>query len=312
MSLIDDLKSASTAGYAEVLSESAMLNNRDIIRTRIPAINIALSGDMLGGLSSGLTFIAGPSRHFKSNIGLVLVAAYLKKYEDAVCIFIDTEFGITKGYLRSMGVDPSRVLHVKCENIEQMKFEMANQLKALREKKKKRQKFHVMFFIDSVGNAASLKEVEDAEKEKSAADMTRAKQLKSLFRIVTPFFTTLDIPCVAINHSYMTQELYSKTVMSGGCVVAGTKIQMADGSLKEVQDILENEEVKTLNGHSIVTHTWNPDTLEVGEPNCYEIEFEDGYKVQCSDKHKFLIMDGDTPKWVKAKDLVSGMDTVAV
>lgn len=112
--------------------------------------------------------------------------------------------------------------------------------------------------------------------------------------------------------SHNTQEMYSKTVMSGGCVVAGTKIQMADGSLKEVQDILENEEVKTLNGHSIVTHTWNPDTLEVGEPDCYEIEFEDGYKVQCSDKHKFLIMDGDTPKWVKAKDLVSGMDTVAV
>lgn len=312
MSLLDELKSASTSGYAEILSESKMLNERDTIRTRIPAINIALSGDIKGGLSSGLTFIAGPSRHFKSNIGLVLIAAYLKKYPDAICVFIDTEFGITKGYLKAMGVDPTRVLHVKCENIEQMKFEMANQLKSLREKKKKRQKFRVIFFIDSIGNSASLKEVEDAEKEKSAADMTRAKQLKSLFRIITPFFTTLDIPCVAVNHTYQTQEMFSKTVMSGGCVVEGTKIQMSDGSLKEVQDIEENEEVKTLTGHSIVTHTWNPDTLEIGEPYCYEVEFEDGYKVQCSDKHKFLIMHGDTPKWVEAKDLVSGMNTVSV
>lgn len=46
--------------------------------------------------------------------------------------------------------------------------------------------------------------------------MTRAKSLKALFRMVTPYLRLNDIPCVAINHTYDTQEMFSKTVMSGG------------------------------------------------------------------------------------------------
>ena len=71
-------------------------------------------------------------------------------------------------------------------------------------------------FIDSIGNLASKKEVDDALEEKSVADMTRAKSIKSLFRIITPHFTTKDIPCVVVNHTYQEQGLYPKTIMSGG------------------------------------------------------------------------------------------------
>ena len=34
--------------------------------------------------------------------------------------------------------------------------------------------------------------------------------------MVTPYLTMNDIPCIAINHTYETQEMFSKTVMSGG------------------------------------------------------------------------------------------------
>ncbi len=218
--LLKSLKKSSTAGYAHVLSESGFMYEKDHTRTHVPAINIAFSGEVDGGLTSGLTVLAGPSKHFKSNLGLVGVAAYLSKYPDAMCVFIDTEFGITPAYLEAQGVNPDRVLHIQCESVERMKFEMANQLKALNERKKAMKKGdepdRVVFFIDSVGNVASAKEIDDAQNEKSVADMTRAKQLKSLFRIITPYFTMLDIPCIAINHTYETQEMYSKTVMSGG------------------------------------------------------------------------------------------------
>jgi hypothetical protein len=70
--------------------------------------------------------------------------------------------------------------------------------------------------IDSVGNLASLKEVTDAEDGKNSADMTRAKQLKSLFRIITPHLTLKDIPVIAISHTYQTLEMFSKSVVSGG------------------------------------------------------------------------------------------------
>ena len=74
----------------------------------------------------------------------------------------------------------------------------------------------VFVFIDSIGNLASKKELDDALDGKSAADMTRAKSLKSLWRILTPMLTTKDIPCVAVNHTYETLEMFSRSVMGGG------------------------------------------------------------------------------------------------
>jgi hypothetical protein len=73
-----------------------------------------------------------------------------------------------------------------------------------------------MIIIDSIGNLASKKEVEDALDGKSVADMSRAKQIKSLFRMVTPHLTLKDIPMVVVNHTYMTMEMYAKPVVGGG------------------------------------------------------------------------------------------------
>lgn len=194
MSLMERLKKKSTTGYAKPIRESELMNSKDQVRTEIPAINIALSAQIDGGLTSGITSIAGPSKHFKTLLGWILVRNYLKKYQDAVCVFLDSEFGTTPDYLKSQGIDPDRVLHIQCEHIENMKFELANQLEEIKRED------HVIVFIDSIGNIASKKEVEDAQNQKSAADMTRAKQLKSMFRIATPYCTTRDIPIVAINH----------------------------------------------------------------------------------------------------------------
>jgi hypothetical protein len=137
--------------------------------------------------------------------------------------------------------------------------------------------------------------------------MSRAKALKGLFRMVTPYLAMKNISLLAVNHTYETQEMYSRQVVSGGCVVAGTQIQTVDG-LKSVEDFNVGEKVITLAGEKVITHIWNPDTLEDGEPECYEVEFDDGYKVVCSDKHKFMIGDD----WVEARDLRIGMECLTV
>ena len=296
--LLDKLKKTSTIKGAEVLSQSILFNKKDMSPTQVPILNVALSGSVDGGLMSGLTVIAGPSKHYKSNLALLTASGYLKKYPDAVCILYDSEFGITPEYLKSFSIDPERVLHVPIEHIEQLKFDCTKQLEELKRGD------HVIILIDSVGNLASKKEIEDALAEKSVADMTRAKALKSLFRIVTPYLTTRDIPMVVINHTYDEMGLYPKKIMSGGCLLAGTKIIMADGSTRVIEEVKEGEYVKTLEGNKEVTASWNPETLEEGTPECYEIEFEDGYIVTCSASHKFMI----EGKWVEAKDLSEGND----
>ncbi|QJT71751.1 recombination protein [Shewanella phage Thanatos-1] len=304
--LKDRLIKASTSKMTAQLSKSKFFNDKDVVRTKIPMLNIAISGALDGGMQSGMTIFAGPSKHFKSNMGLTMVAAYMNKYPDAICLFYDSEFGISEAYLRAMKVDPERVVHTPIQSVEQLKIDMVNQLEAIERGEK------VIIFIDSIGNMASKKETEDALNEKTVADMSRAKALKSLFRIVTPYFSLKDIPCVAVNHSIETMEMFSKTVMTGGCVVAGTKIQLADGSFKNVEDIQPGERVKTMVGDNEVTHVWDPETLAEGTPDCFEIEFEDGYKVTVSDSHKFLVMVKDIPTWVEAKDLLPGMDCVKV
>jgi len=210
MGLLEKLQKAGSVKNTTILSESTLFNEKDSIPTEIPILNIALSANVDKGLSPGLTFIAGPSRNFKSLLGLILVKAYMNKYKDAVCLFYDSEFGIPPKYIETNGIDPSRVLHIPIEHLEHLKFDISKRLEQIERGEK------VIIFIDSIGNLASKKEVDDALDEKAVADMSRAKVMKSLWRIVTPHLTTKDIPCIAVNHTYQTMELYAKSVMSGG------------------------------------------------------------------------------------------------
>lgn len=210
MSIKEKLLKTSTIKATSVLDESIIFSAKDMIPTPIPALNIALSGSLSGGLTPGLTIFAGPSRHFKSMFTLVTAKSYLDKYDDAVILFYDSEFGTPEGYFRALGIDPNRVVHTPIVDIEQLKHDVTNQLNSIERGDK------VIIVIDSIGNLASKKEADDALEGKSAADMTRAKQLKSLFRIVTPHLTLKNIPMVVVGHTYQTMEIYSKPVLSGG------------------------------------------------------------------------------------------------
>lgn len=210
MSLIDKLRKNTTIKDSDTLSDSKFFNKKDMIQTSIPVLNIALSGSLTGGLTPGLTMFAGPSKHFKSAFSLILAKAYLDKYSDAVVLFYDSEFGSPQSYFNSFGIDTSRILHTPITDIEQLKHDCISQINNINRGD------HIMIIVDSVGNLASKKEVDDALDGKSVADMTRAKQMKSLFRMITPHLTLKDIPMVVVNHTYKEIGLYPKDIVSGG------------------------------------------------------------------------------------------------
>ena len=208
--LLEKLKRNSTIKETDVLSDSRFFNAKDVIQTSVPMINVALSGRLDGGLVPGLTVFAGPSKHFKTAFALLLAKSYLEKYDDAIVLFYDSEFGSPQSYFDSFGIDPKRVLHTPITDIEQLKHDTMAQLNNIERSD------HIIVIVDSVGNLASRKEVEDAIDGKSVADMSRAKQLKSLFRMVTPHLTMKDIPMVVVNHTYKEIGLYPKDIVSGG------------------------------------------------------------------------------------------------
>ena len=207
---MDKLKKNSKIKETAILSTSKFFTDKEMVPTDVPMVNVALSGSIDGGISPGLTVLAGPSKHFKTSFALLMAGAYMTAKKDAVMLFYDSEFGSPQSYFEQFGIDTSRVLHTPIKHVEDLKFDLINQLEALDRDD------DVIVVIDSIGNLASKKELDDALNEKGVADMSRAKALKGLFRMATPYLAMKNIPMLAINHTYKEIGLFPKDVVSGG------------------------------------------------------------------------------------------------
>jgi RecA/RadA recombinase len=210
MSLLEKLKKNSTIKDSAILSKSKFFNDKDMIPTAVPMINVALSGRLDGGITPGLTMWAGPSKHFKTAFSLLMAKSYMDKYPEAILLFYDSEFGTPIKYFQTFGIDMDRVLHTPLTNIEQLKFDIMQQFEDIERGDK------LMVILDSIGNLASKKEVDDALDGKSVADMSRAKQVKSLFRMITPHLTIKDVPMIVVNHTYKEIGMFPKDIVGGG------------------------------------------------------------------------------------------------
>ena len=203
MSLLDKLKKNTTIKDSAILSKSKFFTDKDVIPTDVPMVNVALSGSLDGGLVPGLTMLAGPSKHFKTAFALLMASSYTKKYKDAVILFYDSEFGTPQKYFETFNIDKDRVLHTPITDVEQLKHDIMVQLQELGKDDK------LIIILDSIGNLASKKEIDDSIEGKSVADMTRAKQIKSLFRMITPHLTIrYSNDC---SESYLQRNWYVST-----------------------------------------------------------------------------------------------------
>ena len=210
MSVLDKLKKSSTIKETSILAKSQFFTEKDMVQTDVPMVNVALSGNFDGGLTPGLTMFAGPSKHFKTAFALLMAKSYMDKYDDAVVLFYDSEFGTPQNYFEAFDIDTERVLHTPITDVEQLKHDIMSQLQSIEKNDR------VIIVLDSIGNLASKKEVEDALEGKSVADMSRAKQIKSLFRMITPHLTLKDIPMVVVNHTYKEIGMFPKDIVGGG------------------------------------------------------------------------------------------------
>ena len=210
MLLKDRLIKNSTIDLTSTLLDSKIFTKKDMIPTPVPMINVALSGSVDGGITPGLTMLAGPSKHFKTGFALLMASSFLRKYKDGIVLFYDSEFGTPQSYFTTFNIPFDSVVHTPITDVEELKFDIMSQMKELTREDR------VMIIIDSIGNLASKKEVDDALDGKSVADMSRAKQLKSLFRMITPHLSLKDIPMVVVNHTYKEIGLYPKDIVGGG------------------------------------------------------------------------------------------------
>jgi len=220
-SLVSKILANSNNAFAAALSESQFYQHDvEFIDTGIPMINVALSTRIDKGLCGGVTTIAGESKRFKTLFSLYMLEAFQKKYSDGAALFYDTEFGAPKDYLQKFNLDWKRIIHIPISCVEELKHELSSTLELLKEEYKNGAEPKLFVLIDSIGNLASRKEINDAVEGKEKSDMTRAKALKSFFRIVTSSLKMMNIPCVAINHVYKDQSsanpMFAATIVGGG------------------------------------------------------------------------------------------------
>lgn len=208
--LLERMMASGVVKEASLMSKTKFFEDREYVTLDVPFINVAFSGRLRGGLTPGVTIVAGESKSFKSLLMLLALKAFLEKYDDGFALLYDTENGITPEYLDMNGIDRTRVLHIPVDNIEQMKFDLTQRL----EKVEKGD--HLMVCVDSLGMIASSKEIEDALDSKNVADMTRAKASKSFFRLITMKITKNDLYFVGIQHTYKEIGMYPKDIVAGG------------------------------------------------------------------------------------------------
>ncbi len=264
--LLQKILETTTIDEAETLTDSKIYGKGDMITTLVPMINVALSGLVDGGLVPGSTVLAAPTKHFKTGFALLMAQSFLAKYPDGIIIYYDSEFGTPKSYFTSFGIPFEQVVHAPISTVEQLRNEIAAQLTALERKDK------VMMIVDSLGNLASNKELQDAIDGKDVSDMTRAKMVKSLFRTIGPKLVIKDVPLIVVNHTYKTLEMFSKDVVSGGTGVSYN----ADNIwiIGRQQD--KDEKTKSINGYNFIIKVNKSRYVKEGSSIPISISFEGG------------------------------------
>lgn len=203
------IKKASVLDGVEVLKDSSFFVE-EFFNTGIPVMNVAFSAKIDGGFSRGINILAGESKTAKTLFMHMCAKQFLDQHDDGVYIFFDCEHGSNKNTFESVDLDTSRVIHVPIEHVEQLKIQTHKYLEELTKED------NVIIGVDSFGEIASLKEIEDVDKGKTTEDMSRAKKLNSFFRMFKPVLNTKNIPLIGIGKTYQTQETYSKAVLGGG------------------------------------------------------------------------------------------------
>ena len=289
---------------AEVIADSAYSNISEWIPTGSYILNACMSGDLFKAIPSGRVIsLCGTSGAGKSFLACSICReAQLMGYTP---IYMDSEGAIDAKFVERLGVDSSKLLIKQVSTISETSQFIAKTCDALQAQMDEygsHQK--VILVLDSLGNLTSDKERTDIVDGNNKRDMTKAQEIKALFRVNATPLARMQVPMVVINHVYSAVGSYVPTnVQAGGCLVPDTKVITTEGA-KAIKDIVIGDKVLSHDGeYHEVEKTWN-----FKKPT-YTFKYENGETLTCSNTHRFLV-DIEHPEkdtsWKTADELTVG------
>ena len=139
------------------------------------------------------------------------------------------------------GIDIKKVNYQPINTVQEFRTSVTTITKKMQEIKRAGGEIpKLMIILDSAGNLATQKEIDDAASGSEKSDMTRSKILKSIFRIIMTPLADLKIPFIFTNHTYQSQSFIPMQIAGGGTgpeyaasiVLMLNKAQLKDGADK--------------------------------------------------------------------------------
>lgn len=205
---------------AEILAESTTAVIKDYIDTGNYILNAAMTGSLFKGVPAGrIVTLAGESGCGKSFLALSICRQAQKK--GYTPIYLDSESAIDIDFVERLGCDPSKFIIKQVMTISEVATFIASLCKKMLDMpENKREELKPIIVIDSLSNLTSDKEYNDTLEGNEKRDMTKQQEIKKLFRTNATNLGKLGIPVIVNSHTYMTQDLFAKTVVSGGTGIA--------------------------------------------------------------------------------------------
>ncbi len=260
--------------YGDTLDKSTISEIDHYISTGNYMLNACLTASIFGGYPNNRAVcLGGPSGTGKTF--LTLNAVRQAQSMGYSIIYYDSENAVDRTLVEKFDIDPTRFRYEPCNTVQEFRTSVTALTDMLLAQKSKGVALpKIMVVLDSAGNLATQKEIDDAKSGSDKADMTRAKLMKSTFRIIMTKLGLCKIPLLFTNHTYMTTDLFAKQVGSGGTGVeysASIILFLGKAKLKDTNEGDGQEQTGI-----IVTAKPNKNRFAKPKPIKFHISFNKG------------------------------------
>lgn len=209
------------------------------IDTGVYSLNALLSGSIYKGFPANkVVVMAGRSGTGKTFYTLSILKYFLDSNPKGEVIIWDSEGDMRKTEMEKRGLDVTRIGVIPVKTVEQFGTSIKQVLDQYMQKDNC--SYPLFFALDSLGQLASEKESEDTREGKNVADMTRAKAIRKVFRVITFQLAEAKVPLLATNHIHSSLNAYGGDAIGGGMGSVYASSQIIVLSKKKEKDADKN------------------------------------------------------------------------
>jgi RecA/RadA recombinase len=236
----------------EVADSGVRVETIDYIDTGCYALNAIYSGDIYKGFPSNrVSMLAGEEAVGKT---FFTVFGHCRPLAEKgyFIYYIDTEGAVDEPMLESYGLEEGQFQILPTSTVEKVRKTVSgilDQIEAYNKSNKTRLK--VAFMMDSLGNLATEKSIEDTSKGKDTRDMTKQQALKRMFSELVTRMGIMNIPWVITNHVYEKVGSY----ISGKQVAGGSGALYNSSVILTLRKRKEKDENKVRTGTIVIANT---------------------------------------------------------